>query len=642
MERKRIAVALVFFIIVVLIMGFLSAEDVATEIQVLNTGPVLLNNIPNQSWSSGENMLNAFDLDDHFIDLNGDPINYSFSSVDNITLIINSLGLVSFYPDPNFTGIRNITFYASDGNGTAESNLVFLFVGADGEPPQWSFPYKNKINVYQSSYVNFSVQWTDNLQLKSYYFSIDQGAGWRDYDIINFSGVVNTSIYEVQISASPGSRVHWKFCASDANFNSNCSDIQNFSVVEIEVPTEEGGRGERGGGGGGYASGGSFSRARGVENFTVDPEYFKVSLKQGSTETRVLKITNIGNSELSFEVFVAGVEDLVVLSDSKFSILSGEVKVITLDFVANEKMIPEQYFGLLVIQSSETKQIPLIIDVNALELDFSVDVEVPEVYKSVMPGGQVVANISILNLKDVVMTNKTLYFALKDLYGNIYDSNQESIIFDSSLSLERNLTIPKDTNEGVYLFYARVFAEDALAIDSDIFEVGSRFIFLASLKYSFVFILIFVLAIVALFLMVVYSKSKEKERVLRLYLMLNELKKLIKNEEFEKATSLYIRIKRVYGEHISKEDIKNKEQLKEEIKKLSLTFKKDVKNENIPAKAEKEIKGEKIQTTVKKEFKTVPKEVKKEVSIEVKKPVDNKKETKHEEEIKREAKNGKK
>jgi hypothetical protein len=581
MERKRLAVAVAFLIICILIIEFSLSEEIETELEVTNTPPILLKNIPNQSWPDGQNLTNAFDLDDYFVDLNGDPLDYSFSPIDDISVSILPSGIVSFYPPANFSGIRNITFYASDNASTTSSNLVFLFVGADEEPPQWSLPYKNRVRVYQSSYVNFTTRWTDNLALKSYYFSINQGSEWANYSEINFSGLENTSLYGLQISAAPGGVVYWMFCASDTNYNSNCTSIQNFTV-EIVQPPPSNPESPSGGAGGGYGAGSSggavAARQKSAENFTVDPDYFKVSLKQGTTDTRILKITNIGNSELPFEISVLGVEGMVFLSDQKFSILPGELKAITLDFTAGPNLNPEQYFGTIIVQSYETRQIPIVIDVNDKELMFGVDVAIPQKYKQVMPGELVAANISILNLKDVIDTNITLYLALKDLYGNIYDSSQEELMLSYALSLERNLTIPGGADEGQYLFYARAFSGQAQAIDSDIFEVGSKFFFLASLRYSFVFILIFFLVIIAFILMVVYSRSKEKERVLSLYLMLNELKNLVKSGEFEKATNLYIRIKRAYGEKVSEEEIKNADQLKEEIRKLSLSLKKDVKD----------------------------------------------------------------
>jgi len=587
MKRKRIIVIGILFFLLALCMQKASSQDIITELNISNSPPVLLNAIPNQSWPAGQNLTNAFDLDDYFYDANGDTLDYSYSNIENITVMILS-GIVSFFPDSELIETKNITFYAFDSSTNASSNLVFLFVGTDDEPPQWSNPTKNRAIVYQSMYVNFTTLWTDNLALKSFYFSINQGNGWVNYSEANFSGQSNISNYQVQISGAPGSTVYWKFCAYDASLNINCTVTQNFSISRRELPPpplppsppSDFGAILR------------ILREEVTENFTVDPSLFRVSLKQGTTETRVIKITNLGNTNLSFNLSVTDVESLVYLGEDHFIISSGESKDVTIDFVASLSTPPSQYFGLLKIESSEIRYVPLIVEVNSLEFNFSVQVEIPQDYKTVMPGENVKANISILNLKDVLQNDMNLYIAIKDFYGNIYDSDEESFVFSSSLFFERNLTVPKEAHEGQYLFYARAFTEEGMALNSDTFEVGSRFAFLASLRSSFIFILIFVLCFVALLLMVVYSRSKEKERILSLYLMLNELKNLIKEEKFDQAIDLYVRIKRVYGEPVSRVALQDKEKLKEEIKALSLKLKERVNMLEAKERQEKEKKKE--------------------------------------------------
>lgn len=574
----------VFFLVVFLIFVPLLQSSVETGIDVLNSAPRLVESIPNQSWAGGS-LNNAFDLDDYFTDDNGDNLSYSHSVVDNITVNIDSSNMVSFSSDTGFSGIRNIAFYAFDGVYNTSSNEVYLNVGVDTEPPQWSSPSKDKTTVYQSNYVSFTTIWTDNFGLSSYVFSIDQSGGWIDY-AGNFSGVSNVSSYRMQISASGGSLVHWKFCAYDADNNVNCTDIQNFSVVSLPVPSTPSppstapsspSGGVSAGGISGYLSG--IFKSKKALNFTTDLDSFKVSLKQGSTETRILKITNMGSTDLSFDLSVFDVEDFVVLSESNFSIPAGETKEITIDFSAAVDAMPGQYFGKLILEAkgSYTKEIPIVLDIEALDLDFDVDVEILKEYKRVKPGNNIKASILIQNLKDVAAIDLNFYVAVKDFYGNIYDSAEEVLRFGSSETLERELTVPSGVKEGEYIFYARASNDKNIAIDSDVFEVGSRFKFAAFIKSSFIFILIAFLSVFAAVLVLRYRKEKEKERVLSLYLMLNELKNLIKAKEFDKATELYIRIKKSYGEPVSKDILENKEKLKEGIKELSGKLSAEVK-----------------------------------------------------------------
>ncbi|OGJ16573.1 hypothetical protein A3K73_05965 [Candidatus Pacearchaeota archaeon RBG_13_36_9] len=625
MERKRLMViGILSFLLALGLQASCSAQTV-TSVNISNGPPILIEIIPDQYWASGYNLTRAFDLDDYFIDPNGDNITYSYSSVENVTVVIDSLNWVSFYPDPSFLGTRNLTFYASDSEFSTSSNLVFLFIGEDTEPPQWHSPGRNKVVVYQSSYVNFTTSWTDNFQLGSYYFSIDQGGGWVNSSAVNFSGTSNVSKSSVQISGAPTSTVYWRFCAEDSSLNPNCTAIQNFTVAQREVPPTQPPSSPQAPVGeevsvSDYVS--RLIREKTMENFTIEPDLFKISLKQGATETRIIKITNIGTSNLSFKLSIFDVENLVFLSEREFTILSGKSKEITVDFTATLATPPSQYFGLIRVDSSETKYVPVILDVNALNLDFSLDVVVPQEYKGVMPGETVWANLSLLNLKDIVEANMTLYTAIKDFYGNIYDSGEERFIFNSSLFFRRNLTVPEFVGEGPYIFYARAYCEQGLALDSDTFEVGSRFMFLSSLRSSFVFVLIFFLCIIALVLMVVYSRSKEKERLLSLYLMLNELKNLIKEDKFDEAVDLYVRIKKFYGERVSRAAIQDREHLKEEIRQLSLKLKEEVKKTEKTEPANIKKAETKKPEDNKKTEKTKPENIKK---AETKKPEDNKK-----------------
>jgi len=291
----------VIFIIFMFIFSSLLSADVKTGANVPNSGPALFKIIPNFSIPINQNFTNAFDLDDYFVDGNGDNLSYWSSNILNINISIDSSNLVSFYPDYNFSGNKTVTFYSTDGTNNASSNLVSLEVGTDDEAPQWRSPSRSKVNVYQNDYVNFTTLWTDNRGLSGYIFSINQGSGYLNYSAESFTGVSNLSSYRVQISASSGTIVYWLFCANDTNNNLNCTTPQAINISETPVapgPSPGGTTGE--GTTVGYILDLIGGARRELKNFTVEPESFKVSLKQGSTETRILKVSNIGNSDLLF------------------------------------------------------------------------------------------------------------------------------------------------------------------------------------------------------------------------------------------------------------------------------------------------------------------------------------------------------
>ena len=582
-----------------LIFALNESGEIATAVEVENTPPSLLSLIPNQSWPSGTYLINAFDLDDYFFDAQGDVLNYSYSAVQNISVDIDASNNVSFYQDLDFVGNRSVVFYAFDGTYNVSSNTVYLFVVVDDDPPKWSSPSKSRSVIYQNSYVNFTTLWTDNVGLESYVFSINQG-GWVNYTGY-FSGLQNISAYRVQISAPAGSVVEWMFCAYDTSNNFNCTDIQNFSVssaptpVSAPAPQPSAYAGE----GAGFLA---FLAGKRTQKFELNVDSFKVSLRQGDTETKILEIINTGNTNLSFNLSISGVEKFVTLSEYNFTLLPGEKKRIIVDFSAFKNSFPGQYFGELIVESSQTKRIPLVIDINPLNLQFEVNVSIFEAYKRVKPGEMVKAKIKVRSVQDISPVNLSLYIALKDLYGNIYDSSEESFLFSSSLDLERDLSVPEEVREGEYIFYARASSDDAVAIDSDFFEVGTRLMFAAFLKSSFVFILIVILSVFSAILVSKYRHEREKERILNLYVMLNELRRLVGENKIDEAVELYIKIKTIYKEPVSKSVLENKEKLKEEIKKLANKLRLEKKAMNMSATSE-EKEGEKSVEKGKKDVK---------------------------------------
>ena len=567
--------AIILFFLIIIFLPFINAS-VITELNISRIPPILLKTIPNQSWAINSGIANAFDLDEYFQSYDGlSLLSYTYSYVENVSIVIDSSNVVSFYSDLNFSGVRNVTFIADDEGLNSTSNKVFLFVGTDNEPPKWSSPARSKIKIYQNDYVNFSASWTDNFQLKKYMFSINQGSGWSDYPQVNFSGIQNTSLYRVQISAPGGSVVYWKFCANDTSDNTNCTDEQVFNVTSWPVPPGGGGgAGEgagEGGGEGAFAPGAaaSSSQIKKISNFSLDPLYFKVSLKQGATETRILKITNIGNSNLLINLSVLGLEKFIRLSKENFELSFGETEKITIDFYSKNDTFPEQYFGKIILNSNAgSAGVPVVLDVTPFDVAIDIKVNISDKYKTIIPGKIIYANVTIYNLKDINTDKLTLYTAIKDLYGNIYDSSQEKISLISIYSAEKNLTVPLGAQEGEYIFYARVSNDKISNIDSDIFEVGQKFRLGSFLKSFFIFLFITVLSFLFLILLFKYKREKEREKLLNLYLMLNELKELIKQEKVDQAIELYIRIKNVYGEPVSRTAL-DKERLKAEINDLS-------------------------------------------------------------------------
>lgn len=574
---------------IIFLLSFIFA-DTPTELYIPNAPPDLVSEIPNQSWEANQSLINAFDLDDYFIDPEGVELTYYNSSTEDIYVSIDPTSHeVSFFPSLGFVGTRNVTFYASDSQFDTLSNIVYLFVGLDFIPPKWDSPSTNNGAIYQNTIVSFTTNWTDNVALKRYIFSINQGAGWGNYSSINFTGTENISIYPLQIMAPGGNTVYWRFFAFDSSENMNATTIQSFNVLQQTITPPPSGGGEkkptetitRGG----SFSGITLTKQRKLKDFALSESEYKISLKQGAFKTRVLKITNTGLQEINLDISSDKIKEFVIFSEQNFSIMPGKSKEITIDFNAPERAIVGQYFGHIIVKSgSYKKQIPVVLDIQGIDTEFELVLNLSKEYQLVKPGEMVVAQITLMNTKDLEQVNATLHYSIKDYEGTVYNFDDEPISFISDLVLERGLQVPEIAPEGKYLFYARAADNKDVAIDSVGFEVGTKFNFEAFFRISFLLALIILFALLLAIFMVKYSRDKRKERLLELYILLNKLKKLIKQKKDQEALELFIRIKKIYREPIPKEIYDDKERLKKEILDLYDHFEKDAKN--LPKKDE--------------------------------------------------------
>ncbi len=605
-------VLLVFLFAITIFLNNIPAET-ETNLFVPNSPPRLIKEIPDFSWPENESLIDAFNLDDYFEDPEGYPLSYYNSSIDDIYVSIDPIThMVSFFPTPGFVGQKNVTFYASDISGyDGLSNVVTLSVGLDMEPPKWFFPSIDKTVIYQNDMVTFLTNWTDDRSLQKFIFSINQGAGWENYSEIEFSGSENTSSSKAQIRAPAHNVVYWRYYGFDTSGNMNVTDIQNFTVSPQKISPPSGG------GGGGSGKGGSKTGAsklfdrikvlqiRHIEDFQLGFYELRVPLKQGETKTRVLKVINVGLENITINISSPKLKDFTFFSSTEFSLLPGKSREITIDFHAPERAVPGQYFGYIELNSlNVSKSIPTVLDIQGINLEFELGLNTSDEYKIVKPGKEIKVNITLTNLKDLKDTDVSLYYAIKDYTGVVYNFSEEEASFFSSLVLERSLQVPETTPTGKYLFYARASNNKNVTIDSLEFEVGSKFNFSSFVKWGSIFLLIIIFAISLAVFMVKYRRDKEKERLLELYIMLNKLKKLIQENKEEEALELFIKIKKLYREPIPKEVFDDKDRLRKEISDLYSHFSKDSKRMGI--QSEKPIIPPKFSTEQEKELQQKP------------------------------------
>ncbi|MBN1670068.1 MAG: DNRLRE domain-containing protein [Kiritimatiellae bacterium] len=129
-----------------------------------------------QRWPYNSTREDAFDLDNYFLDPDGDPLSFSASTNggSNVEVVIDADNTVSFVPAPGWFGTEVVTFAAADpGGGSTNSNPVVLTVYKVVElPPQrWLKGTSNAnafdLDDYFTGATNYSASATDhpNIQI---------------------------------------------------------------------------------------------------------------------------------------------------------------------------------------------------------------------------------------------------------------------------------------------------------------------------------------------------------------------------------------------------------------------------------------------------------------------------------------------
>lgn len=556
----------IFLVILSFSGPFSAAEEMSAslDISTVNNPPVLLFVIPNQTIPHGTNLTNAFLLTDYFADDGGNMTFFVVNATDVLIEIDGSTSAVSFYGG-GFVGVNVVYFIASDGLFNTTSNPVFVNVMQDTEAPRWNSPRKTPASVTQNNVVNLSVDWTDNVALGYYFLSINQGGGWINGSIAEFSGRQNRSLAAVIVSAAGGTNVSWYFYAFDYAGNMNASAIQTFTVETSPVPPENPGQGT---GGGGAGSAGTYSTVaarpssepiKKVANFTVEKDSYFLRLNIGETGSFVMKITNIGNVNLTFDLSTLGaIASWMRTETTNFSLSPGQSRAVTYVVQSEPNSVPDLHYGNVMVTAngSGSVSIPVVVELHSPAPKYVLEVVIAPKTKNVVAGEMVYANITLINHGDLVESSGKLYIALRDFGDHILDSYELPVVFeknDARKTFFMNLTVPSEgIMPGDYIFFGRFHADNETAVGSDLFTVGTRFNLWGFIQFNLLFLFLIFLSIIAALFMVRHRRYKERIRLLNLYLMAREMKRLLDENKVEEALKIYVRIKSFYGEPVSK------------------------------------------------------------------------------------------
>jgi large-conductance mechanosensitive channel len=284
-----------------------------------------------------------------------------------------------------------------------------------------------------------------------------------------------------------------------------------------ETPTTPGPTGQTAGGGEGGGGGKKIS----FPEFKVTPELIKVKLKQGETKSEAITVENTGETILEFVIDLTDVKKFAVLSDYAFDLLPGQSKKVTAAFTASVLTEPDVYTGWIFVKTKElVKTIITVIEIESREPLFDVKMSIPQEYKNIVAGDNIVGDITIINMGDILPVDINVDYVIKDLNGNVIDIQQETVAAKDLLSITKRMETLKDLKIGDYVFYVKVYYNGNFAMASDLFSIigfeEKRPSWLAQqlskVSYSRFIIVIIALMLITTLIILVRKKRKKKTK----------------------------------------------------------------------------------------------------------------------------------
>ncbi|UCF08091.1 MAG: DUF835 domain-containing protein, partial [Thermoplasmata archaeon] len=103
-----------------------------------NNPPEISSPITDVNFDEDSSLIGAFDLDDHFTDLETEDLNYSRHGNEFVFVVIDMNNTVEFYAVADWFGVERVTFRAEDELGALVEHTITVTVNPINDPPAFS------------------------------------------------------------------------------------------------------------------------------------------------------------------------------------------------------------------------------------------------------------------------------------------------------------------------------------------------------------------------------------------------------------------------------------------------------------------------------------------------------------------------
>jgi len=272
-----------------------------------------------------------------------------------------------------------------------------------------------------------------------------------------------------------------------------------------------------GGSSGGGSSGGTISPSPEIErevplpeivteDFTINLRRIEATVRVGEVVTKLISITNLRDEEVELTLTDQNLENLLSIPIREITLEPYESREILVDIFAGENMIPNQYFGKILVEGDVgSEEILVAIEVETMQDEFDVSIKIDPEEGDIYPGKKMTAQIELLNRNEGLIEDARVEYFIRTTGGKVIYYENEKRSFDNRTFYMRDFKIPKDTLYGEYALYVRVTHEGEVGGSSVWFDVIKRPLFESKNQvYGLIIFLI-------LLILVVISKLRKKE-----------------------------------------------------------------------------------------------------------------------------------
>ena len=502
------------------ITGEVTAGDVGIGINLSGLAAIQIN-----SPTNGTYPINEIQLD---VTSGAPSIEYEIDNLGMETLLENgkiiALGV----------GPHNITFFATNDFGTANKTVYFSINGTIFEVLYSNFSNSTKTTKFV--FLTFDeMQAVENIVL-----DISEFGKIEFYEIINITddrvkdklldldSNVNILHNEIFLDSSNLPNFNKKAILTfyNANFKNpmllrdggKCEtcilinhsyfeklisyNVPGFSKYNLIETPEEVIEIESGGSGGGA----------GLGDLELQ-DTMNIIIMRGQVKNGGIPIKNSGSESL--HLFISSdLKELIKFKETEYLIRAGESSLILLDFFAEDDFPIGIYTGKIFLDfQNRIKEVFITIEVKSPSAAFDVDVKIPNRYKKITIGENILTQTQIWNFKKDEEIDIKLKHVIKDIEGKEITSFEKLLTVKTQLNFIDEIFLP-NLKPGKYFVHTQISHENIYSSSSDEFIV-TRAILKDNNKLLILLIIgIIILAIIILLLML-YKRRRYPKRLLR-------------------------------------------------------------------------------------------------------------------------------